>query len=54
MVILGRRMSDGHGSGSFYLDAMTDTCRFIFIRWPSGAWTLALDRDYDMDEIESF
>ncbi len=33
---------------------MVDTYKFIFILWPSGAWTLALDREYNMNEIESF
>ena len=28
--------------------------RFIFVRWPSGACTIALDRDYDAPEIEDF
>ena len=28
--------------------------RFIFVRWPNGAWTIALDRDYKTFEMEEF
>ncbi len=28
--------------------------RFIFVRWPSGSCTIALDRDYDAPEMEEF
>ena len=28
--------------------------RFIFVRWPSGSWTIALDRDYNSQDIEYF
>ena len=28
--------------------------KFIFVRWPSGEWTIALDREYDLCEMEEF
>ncbi len=28
--------------------------RFIFVRWPNGNWTIALDRDYIALEMEEF
>ncbi len=28
--------------------------RFIFVRWPNGNWTIALDRDYMALEMEEF
>ena len=29
-------------------------CRFIFVRWPSGSWTIALDREYASMEMDEF
>ena len=28
--------------------------KFIFVRWPNGIWTIALDRDYAPLEIDEF
>ncbi len=28
--------------------------KFIFVRWPNGEWTIALDRNYEGMEIEAF
>ena len=31
-----------------------DKHRFIFVRWPNGEWTIALDREYNLVEMEEF
>ena len=41
------------GDGSNQEDDMGEY-RFIFVRWPNGNWTIALDRDYVALEIEEF
>jgi hypothetical protein len=28
--------------------------KFIFVRWPDGSWTIALDREYWAADLESF
>lgn len=29
-----------------------EECKFIFVRWPNGAWTIALDREYPGVEVK--
>ncbi len=31
-----------------------DKHKFIFVRWPNGEWTIALDREYNLAELEAF
>ena len=28
--------------------------KFIFVRWPNGEWTIALDREYNLAEMYEF
>jgi hypothetical protein len=28
--------------------------KFIFVCWPDGSWTIALNREYGWSEIEAF
>ncbi len=28
--------------------------KFIFVRWPDGSWTIALDREYRPADFEAF
>ena len=34
--------------------AIMEKHKFIFVRWPNGEWTIALDREYDFTEMAEF